>query len=326
MKTLTKNVIVALCCAALLHLAFSAVVALAAQRGYPERIFDVRKISDGPHGELVGAYLASRPSDQIDTVFVGSSFTFGYPWSDEVTFASLYGKTASRRVLNVSIVGANTQDLCEDVLSELTRAGITPGTLVIEFPLINETKQVLLTDMARSIVTAPRQTDIEVDAAPRSLFNFVVRRPIGLDWIRLLWSPYARSQPERNVSITRIPDDYFASPDDFERVKGKLTTRMQTTLAMAAGVTDEVYMFVTPVYLEGVERAGSDKGNIERQLRFAQAECRRLAGEKCIDTMKLTSESTSYFNLTHLNKKGHADFAALLSNSIRLKNKIVQKY
>lgn len=325
MKTLIRNGVVALCCAALAHLVFSAVVALAAQRGYPERIFDVRRISDGPHGELVGAYLASQRPDQIDTLFVGSSFTFGYPWSDEVTFASLYGKAVGERVLNVSIVGANTEDLCEDVLSELNGAGMTPGSIVIEFPLINETKQLLLPEDGQAMATIPRQTDSGIGEAPHSLFSFVLRRPLGVDWIRLLWSPYARSQPERNVSITRVPDDYFASSDDFERIKEELTARMRTVLTMAAGVTENVYLFVTPVYLEGVERAGSDKANIERQLRYAQAECRRLAGEKCIDTMNLAAESGSYYNLTHLNKRGHADFAALLSRTMNPKHGVARQ-
>lgn len=315
----------ALCCAALVHLVFSAGVALAAQRCYPERIFDVRRISDGPHDQLIGAYLASARSNPVDTVFVGSSFTFGYPWSDEVTFASLYGKVAGQRVLNVSIVGANTEDLCEDVLRELNRVGMTPGSIVIEFPLINETKQLLLPEEGQAMAITPRQTDSGIGAAPHSLFSFVLRRPLGVDWIRLLWSPYARSQPERNVSITRVPDDYFASSDDFERIKEELAARMRTVLTMAAGVTENVYLFVTPVYPEGVERAGSDKANIERQLRFAQAECRQLAGEKCIDTMGLAAESGSYYNLTHLNKKGHADFAALLSRSMKPKHDVARQ-
>jgi hypothetical protein len=54
-----------------------------------------------------------------------------------------------------------------------------------------------------------------------------------------------------------------------------------------------------------------------RQLRFAEGHCRALLGPRCIGTMDISERNEFFYNVAHINTRGHAAlgerFAAAMS-------------
>ncbi|EDQ34852.1 hypothetical protein HPDFL43_01605 [Hoeflea phototrophica DFL-43] len=285
------------------HVAFSA-AATYMMTSYDKRMFDVREFPDGgDYAALVGGYLQSR-NIRDKTVVAGSSFSFGYPFAAELSTATLMGAGT----VNASVIGFGLEGIGKIVLCEMRKRSLRASRLVVEVPLINE------------VAAIKAYTRPYADCPPVSptLLQFALEAPIGLQWVDLLTDRYRSAIPNEKISIAPVPDDYFATAEQFAAIKDELHARMADTYALAREVSDEAYLFVTPVYIPGVAEAGRDAENVRRQFDFAQSACIDIAGDRCIRTDTMLEEPAYYSNLTHLGSEGATYLAHLVNSRMRV--------
>jgi hypothetical protein len=287
---LTRTAVLALA-AVLAHLAFAGGIAAALYWGYPHRIYDVRNWpNDKEIGALVTAFLHTRPSD---VVFVGSSFTFGYPWQEPVIFSRLVG-----RGTNVSVVGTDLNEVHNIILCNFGEH--RPRAIVLEIPVIN------------AIATPRSFLGCRVEK-PATYFEFAVRRPLGVGWLPFVWDKEAYPKPDDDIKISAVSDDYFRTTYDRE----KFAKEIVTVLQKAKGLAPQVYAFPSPVYLPGVTQVGRDAAAVREQLDFSLATCRTVPGVVCLDTAGFYDKRDYYYNMTHLNQRGHRAMADFLAPQLR---------
>lgn len=299
------SVLIAVSTASVAHFAFS-VAATYVMLTYDRRIFDVREFPDaGDYATLVGGYLQSR-NIRDKTVVAGSSFSFGYPFAAEQSVPALLGP----KTINASIIGLGLQGVRTIIVCEMMKRDLRASNLVIEVPLINEVA-------ALKSHNQPSTGCAEIPPDNPTLLQFALKTPIGLQWVDFLTDRYRKAK-SGDISIAPVPDDYFATPEQFASVKNELRARMADTYALAGEVSDEAYLFVTPVYIPGVAEAGRDAENVRQQFDFAQSACIDIAGDRCIRTDTMLEDPSLYSNLTHLGSEGAADLANLINGRIKV--------
>lgn len=287
--------------AGLVQLGISAAAAYA-MANYGERIFNVRlfpEATDFP--PLVGGFLAAN---QSATVVVGSSFSFGYPFPATMTISS-----GLKDTINASVVGAGLEVINTSILCEMAAREIRPKTIVLEVPLINE--------LSRIATGSIGPLACPVDGNHPSLLGFALRYPAGTQWFKLLNDPFSDDR-DRKLAINQARDGYFITKEQFEDAKAPLASRISETYGRARALADDVYMFITPIYVPGVASAGDDPEKVQEQYDFAAALCREIAGPNCIDTRSMLREPSYYSNITHLNGAGAAYFRSHVAQAIGL--------
>ncbi|MDP2409682.1 MAG: hypothetical protein Q8M26_05285 [Pseudolabrys sp.] len=291
--------------AAIAHLVFSAAAAYT-MASYDKRIFDVRRFPDArDYPALIGGYLVSRGTSG-KTVVAGSSFSFGYPFAADLAPAALM----DHEPMNASIIGLGLQGVRSIVLCEMRARRLRASHLVVEVPLINEIA-------ALKVYNKPSRGCTESSSGHPTLLRYAIGNPIGLHWAEILTDPYRRATQSAFVSVASVADDYFASAEQFASVKAELYARMADTYSIAKEVSDEAYLFVTPVYIPGVMQAGRDAENVRQQFDFAQSACIDIAGERCIQTQSMLDGAVYYSNLTHLGAAGARELARLTEMTMR---------
>lgn len=287
---LSRTLVLALAAVAA-HLAFSAGIAAAMYWGYPHRIYDVRQwLNDKEYPQLVSAFLRGRPADKV---FIGSSFTFGYPWQEPVIFSRLLN-----RGTNVSVVGIDLNGMHDLILCNFGES--RPSTLVLEIPVINS--------------LSPKDSPLGCRiAAPRGYFRLALDRPLGLGWLPLVWDKEAYPKPDEDIIIQPVSDDYFQETFD----RAKFAGDIERALLRAKAIATKVYAFPSPVYLPGVREVRRDDAAVRDQLDFALAACRKVPGVECLDPSHLYDKREYYYNMTHLNQRGHRAMADWLAPLIR---------
>ena len=300
-KRILFSVFVAAVTAGLTHFAFS-VAATYMMTSYDTRIFDVREFPDGgDYGALVGGYLQSR-GIRDKTVVAGSSFMFGYPYAAELSAPALLGTDT----INASIIGLGLQGVRTIIVCEMRKRNLRASRMVIEAPLINE-----IAALKRR--NQPSSGCDETSPDSPTLLEFALETPIGLQWVDFLTDRY-REAKSGTIAVGTVPDDYFATPEQFASAKDELRARMADTYTLAGEVSDEAYIFVTPVYIPGVAEAGRDAENVRHQFDFAQSACVEIAGDRCIRTDTMLEEPAYFSNLTHLGSDGAAYLARLVKS------------
>ncbi|MCB1468001.1 MAG: hypothetical protein KDK08_12870 [Rhizobiaceae bacterium] len=285
-----------------MHLLFSAAAAYT-MASYEQRIFDVRQFPDHcDHSTLVGAYLESREATG-KTVVAGSSFAFGYPFASELSFPAYM----TEKPINASVIGIGLSGITSNTINEIKERGLRPSRLIVEIPLINEVGALI----------RPRTSGKTCsDLGKRSLLRYALASPVSLQWYSLLTDPYRGAVASGPISIAPVPDDYFATTDQFEQAKRDLRTNIEAAFASASAVADNAFLFVTPVYVPGVDQAGRDGESIRRQFDFAQSACVEVAGDRCIMTDHMLDNPAYFTNITHIGPDGAAYLADIIEASV----------
>ncbi len=292
-KPLALSLAIVLGVAAAAHLAFS-VGAAYVMANYGPRAVDIsvfpRRILDAP--DLIGGYAQANVTPGM-TIVAGSSFSFGYPFPATLSFPY----ALSPDVKNLSAVGAGLSLIVRAQLCEMKARKIHAKAIIVEVPLVNETYE---------ITHYSHKPPNCSDEPRRSLFGYAVRQFIGLKWFKLLDDPYSDTADSKKINIEKVKSDYFVSQQEFDDARPLLTQHMQIAFELTRELADEAYLFVTPVYIDGVAQAGDDPARVLEQYEFAQQECRAIAGDHCIDTSDMLHRIEFYMNLTHINGTGAA--------------------
>ena len=298
-----------------MHVIWSLAMTELLATAYDHRIFDVRRWPvDLPRpavAELVAAFVRDRAvADKPVTVFIGSSFTFGYPWSESVVMSKRYAQQhAGARVLNVSVLGAGLEVLNRSILCGLRAAGRRIDTAILEIPVINAVSRL------RDGEPTDWQGACHAEQIWPEYLPFALRRPIGIGWLTFMWDPYAAAKPDEPIQLAPAKG-YFVPPDTFAAMRGQFRDLVVQTIAAARPLADRVVVLPTPVYLPGVTEVGEDAANVRRQLDEALAACRTVQSVTCLDPEPFYGRREAYYNMTHLNQHGHRVMAEWLSSKV----------
>lgn len=292
--------------AAAAHLAVSVAFSVAAS-SQSARMLRVQNFQTPEWMHVASGYLRANASARI--VAMGSSFTYGYGLFDDAAYPAVLARLLGEPVLNASIVAASMRGeqfvLCAETIHR--------RPVILEVPLVNETASFRGHPVPAGLDPCPPW-------ATGTFLGLALGNIRGLAWVAALGDTDARADQGGSVRVGRLPDDYFASADEFHRVEPAIAQRMAQLYDAAAAHADQVYMLVTPVYLPGVSQAGQNAANVEAQFRAVEADCRRLAGPRCISTAGFVDRPDLFSNLTHLNAAGHAALAEAVAAALRQDN------
>jgi len=285
------------------HVLVSGAVAAYASWYFTNRLPDVQKFAEGPKVPSLVSGLIGLTVPNNGIMAVGSSFTFGYPHDEKFAFPQSLG------AYNLGVVGLGLNGVHDWLICAMQQRHLRSRTLIVEIPLINDMNWVPSNIDRARIVGCP-------NTQYGSFFRFVLANPIGTGWASFLFDHYRQIAPQDAISIAKAPAGYFASRANFQRAKDVLRTNIKTTYDAARLISDDVILFVTPIYLPGLEQASADRAAVTEQFNEAQKFCREAAGDHCLDVASLVTDPRNFFNLTHFNGVGSRALAALIAKHI----------
>jgi hypothetical protein len=301
------------------HLVFSAGIGVALSAAYPHRIFDIRRwpggLSPGTVSEMVSAFLGGRANAVAHngTVFYGSSFAYGYPWQETVIMSSRYAALRpGETVLNVSVIGANLALLDNGILCGARNAGIRTRNAVIELPVVNSTAA-LVSERANGSAPPP---PCDTTLGRESYTAFIARHPLGFGWVPFIWDDKAYPKADEELVLNKVAPGYFTSSERFKEVESDYRAQVASVVRAGQAVADHVFVFPSPVFLPGAAEMGEDADAIRSQLRAAVDACQTLAGVVCLDPELFYARRDLFYNMTHLNQRGHQVMADWLASVI----------
>ena len=319
--TVWTFLLIAALCAAVMHLAESAVVAMTLDGAYRHRVFDVTRATAAATDRyrLLGSFLKSRQRmlASPSVTFAGSSFTFGYPWPESMVFSRLF---ASERpdvaVLNVSMLSADVASVNDWILCAAVRNDVRFDTLVVELPVVNSLSR-LATIHRLGLESTAALADCRGVGPSPGYFAFALRHPLAVGWIPFLVVSGNYTERDLPVALQPVPKGYFVPTDEFATVKDWYGSIIDETLRRAQSIARTVYAYPSPVYVGGMQEIGSDPRAMDDELAFTVARCKGVGGVRCLDPSPFYRRRGDYYNVTHLNQHGHRDMAAWFAREIR---------
>jgi hypothetical protein len=299
------------------HLLLSVVAGTVLHASYPHRMFDIRRwpvdLTPALTTEMVAMFLGGRVNNGSGTVFYGSSFTYGYPWQESVVMSQQYRILRPQEdVLNVSVLGATMTRLDNGILCGARNAGTRTRTAIVELPVINTVSTMAAEYANNAAPPAP------CDAAlgPRRYSGFAMRHPLGIGWAPFIWDDKAFPKSDENLVLAEVPPGYFTKADVFAKLEAEFRARITSVVRAAVGVADRVFVYPSPVFLTGAAEIGEDAGAIRAQLDAAVDACRSVAGVVCLDPQNFYTQREAFYNMTHLNQRGHQAMAEWFASQI----------
>ena len=306
---------------AVTHVAWSAAMAALLSSRYTHRIVDIRRwpeeVEVRRSAEMVSMYLAHtvKPSPSPTTVFFGSSVAYGYPWQEDVTFASRYAAMRpAEHVFNASVIGADLAFTDNAILCGATNAGVKVDTAIVELQVVLSVNS--LARIAFWKFGPPLPCDETIGAV--GYLPFVIRHPLGAGWLPFIWDDKATPKPDRGLEVAPVYAGYFISREDYDRLElePRFHEQVARVLNRAKSVARRVYAFPSPVYLQGVREARYEAESVHRQQAAALAACRAVPDVHCLDPEEFYTRRELYWNLTHFNQKGQQVFAEWLAKQV----------
>jgi hypothetical protein len=302
------SVVIVAACAT--HLVWTTAVLLSIESSYQHRLFNLRKIEANnihiPYTGFVTSLIQHAGNRPI--VFIGSSFTFGYDYSEGLIFtrkvaASLPEKT----VVNASMLAWNIFGMFETTLCALTQANNRAAIIITELPVIND---------AESARTWTRGSLLRPPCISRSPWAHLAKLPQGTNWIATARDEMV-GRDDRSVILQPLPPDWIIPASIYSRSEPELRRRYIDYLDRLRPHAGRVIAFVSPLYVDGLERLGFDRANMQRQLLVPLEACRAVPGIECLDTSSFTHDGSMYINVSHLGIRGHEAFAQWLLPHLR---------
>ena len=172
-----------------LHVVVTAAAATFSRFYYQERLFDLRApgVSSAEIPRIIGGYIGSMVDDRV-VVTVGSSLTFGHPFTEKWTMAGNLNRMGIQTV-NLGVTALGLQGISHWVLCEMQSRNIKARAVVLEIPLINEMSWL------------PHQAPEAARTGPcpskniGGLFRIFVERLYGIDWLPILRDRYRNVDP-----------------------------------------------------------------------------------------------------------------------------------
>lgn len=284
---------------------------------YPHRIFDVRRwpveLSRPAVAQLVAAFVDGRlaRASGPTTVFVGSSFTFGYPWQESAIMSKRYAETHSgETVINVSVIGAGFEVLNRGILCGIAAAAPRIDLAIVEIPVVNAVSRI-----------AEGEGSDWIDSCPplqrrANYLKFALARPVGIGWVPFIWDTYAYDKTDESVALAPVRKGYFADSARYSAIRDRYRDAVSATVLRARSLAANVAIVPSPVFLTGAAELHEDVAAIRAQLDDTIAVCRSFRDVTCVDVSQFYDRREVYYNMTHLNQRGHQVMAEWLNASI----------
>jgi len=305
------------------HAVWSSLVAYGFERFYDHRLPDLTKIASRakdwePFLHAFWQANARRDLAKPTIAFIGSSMTYGYPWQEPVIFTRVFSERMKGwNVSNMSYYSADIWGIREYLLCPLVVSrDLMPDVLVVEIPLVNSIRQIHPGDAPRK-----RKCMGSSEAVLPGYFSFVFRRPIGTGWIPLLWDDEAYQKRDQEIQITKVDANYFASEEKFKNIEREYRRDLRAFLDEIAGISRKVFIFISPIYLPGVDEAGADRAAVKRQMEVTWDVCRSHGAVICLSLDEFSENRNLFYNITHFNQQGHRVFGEWLGHQISLKER-----
>ena len=303
------------------HLAWSAAFAGLLHLLHDHRVPNVRKVENvGTRWEdLASAFVAqaqgaARQDGKPFMLFLGSSVTWGHPWQEPVIFTrEVATRLPGWQVSNLSIVGVGTRGLTDFATCALDGRH-RPDLLVVEIPLVN-----MVASAASDARFAPRACAHPGQGA-EGYWSLVVRRPFGTFWTSLFATEQLLPRPDETLQTGRVPPGYFSDRSAFAAIEPLFAAELRRFLGEVSRMGTRVVVHVSPIYTPGVGEVGGDRDAVEHQVDLANRICREFAQLTCLDTRAFSGRRELFYNLTHLNQRGHramAEWFVLQSAALR---------
>ncbi len=290
-----------------IHIAWSAIASTAIGYYYQDRIFEIHRLQAGAaEQKWMAAYIKSEISDD-QVLAAGSSFTFLYPFDRTYTYTAELNRRGIRTA-NISATGYTAQSMNNAILCPLLSYNIRPRAIVLELSLINEIGWIRDAGPRASVGDCP-------DISNGGLFFFTLMHPRGVDWFSIARDQFYRIPAPEKPSLGAVPDSYFPTTADFAKAKPILESNIRRLYARAKSISDNVFLFVTPVYYDGVTAIGRDAETVRAQFAATLEICKQTAGPNCVDTSGLIAEQ-NFANITHFNANGARALADLIAPKV----------
>ena len=307
------------------HLVWSAGVAFALERAYPHRVVDLRRWTSSTPGvaaqrELLARFVSVelRHAAQPTVAFMGSSFSFGYPWQERVILSRWFSALRPElRVVNMSVTGGDLSLVNNWSICALERQDLVVDAAIIEIPVIATV--VHLSQQHELLGTSDGISKLENCAAPRvsdAYLPFVLSHARGLGWVRFLWDVEAYEKRDEPIVITPVPEGYFVPAGKFDKIENAYRKEIVATLTHARTIARHVYAFPSTVYLPALLELHEDDVAVARQLQVTSDACRSVSDVECVDVTSFYVMRDAYYNMTHLNQRGHEALARWLSTRV----------
>lgn len=250
--------------------------------------------------------------------FLGSSVTYGFPYEGQWAFTRwVADDLPGYQAANLGVVGVGMEAVA-DIASCSLVGRRRPDLLVVEIPLVNSTSSL------RASAYPFKPSCEGLPAVGQGWWRFAFDRPLGMAWVSSLLEETVRPDHGKEMKAPQLPSDFFVGGAQFATMENKYQQVLVRYLDQVGKMADRVFVFVSPVYIQGVQAAGGDSSAIEYQIALSQAVCKSHGLVVCLDVTDFLSKKELYGNLTHFNVEGNMEFGSWLVKEIN-KNLIIQK-
>jgi hypothetical protein len=308
-----KFVVAALGAALLSHVLYAAAAAAFTHATEEHRLINVRNFPTSARTSLIEAFVESRRSKaDIEVAVVGTSFSWGYSWPEDVVYSSFLENRQKKHlsVLNLSIIGRGTFGQIE-TLERLGANGVRTGLLIIEINPSNLNNDLKWGRTAPEAAHARRSFNF-IDP----YFNFFLFHPYGVNFIAMAYDQYNYRQPERALQIGQVPAGYFLMPADVGRNSGRIESLLALVARSGARVSNRVAVFFSPQLFEIARDLGYDAHKVQLAQDMLFKLCLTQQAVECVDAGKFQGREF-YSNISHLNQRGHRAFARFLMDELK---------
>jgi hypothetical protein len=299
------------------HLLWSAVIVGFLGHYYSHRLINIRKMENigNQWQDMSSAFVTTVLSEATIekkplVLFIGSSVTFGYPWQERVIFSRIVSERFTNlKVANLSVIGADMSKLNDYVTCSLVDFR-KPSMVLAEIPMVNSIGQLTL-NAKRNRGQCANYSNGGV-----GYWRLVLSRPYGLGWISLLWDEESYEKPDEDIAINPLPSTYFASAERFDAIRPQYETELAEYLNAVSAMGRNVAVYVSPIYTPGIGDSGGDKSAVEHQIELTYNICKRNGKVICLDSSSFGTHREYFYNLTHLNQRGHQAMAEWFEQQI----------
>lgn len=251
------------------------------------RLLNVRNFNKFDWTDLISAFAARHSN--VDSLFAGSSFMWGYSWPQDVVLTSYF-----HNALNVSMIGASPDSTIQALNAALP---IKANRVIVEINPSNMGANLPVYEPSAALPTRD------------SYFSFFLSRFFGTEIIGAAYNQYEYDQAEIEYAQPPLPDDYFLHPNDIEA--DRVLERLSAIANVTREISEETYLFFSPQIFDGSPRF------LVETYEKLNAICAQESRINCIDTTGF-QEKAHFANVSHLNIRGHAAFASFLKKQIGL--------
>ncbi len=137
----------------------------------------------------------------------------------------------------------------------------------------------------------------------------VFARAWGVAWLRFLWDDEAYFKPDEELKVPRVPKNYFSTKTEFEVFEKKYIEGLNIYFDYVSRLGGNVFVYVSPIHTPVIEEAGGDQAGVEYQINLSYETCKRHGKVICLDASPFNKRRELFYNLTHLNQRGHRAMA-----------------